>query len=82
LDGGIGSDVLQGGSGADELHGGVGSDVIRGGAGADSFVFKGADMLSGTDYLMDFNGGEGKVDGWRPARAPPAPTVAATECGT
>jgi Ca2+-binding RTX toxin-like protein len=59
LDGGIGNDVIQGGSGNDVLHGGVGSDVIRGGAGADSFVFKGADMLSGTDRLVDFNGGEG-----------------------
>jgi VCBS repeat-containing protein len=59
LDGGIGNDVIQGGNGADMLHGGVGSDVIKGGAGADSFVFKGADMLSGTDRLVDFNGGEG-----------------------
>ena len=59
LDGGIGNDVVQGGSGADVLHGGVGSDVIKGGAGADSFVFKGSDMLSGTDRLMDFNGAEG-----------------------
>jgi VCBS repeat-containing protein len=59
LDGGIGNDVIQGGSGADVLHGGVGSDVIKGGAGADSFVFKGADMLSGTDRLVDFNGADG-----------------------
>jgi Ca2+-binding RTX toxin-like protein len=63
LDGGIGNDVVQGGSGADVLHGGVGNDVIKGGAGADEFVFKGADMLSGTDRLVDFNGGEGTTVG-------------------
>ena len=59
LDGGIGKDQLQGGSGADDLSGGIGSDVIRGGAGADRFHFTGADMLSGTDKLVDFNGSEG-----------------------
>ena len=59
LDGGIGNDGIQGGSGADVLRGGVGNDVIKGGAGADEFVFKGSDMLSGTDRLMDFNGAEG-----------------------
>ena len=41
------------------LHGGVGSDVIKGGGGADQFIFNGADMLSGTDHLVDFNGAEG-----------------------
>ena len=59
LDGGIGNDLVQGGSGADVLHGGVGNDQIKGGAGADQFIFKGADMLSGTDQLLDFNGAEG-----------------------
>jgi len=59
LDGGIGNDLLQGGSGADVLYGGVGNDQIKGGAGADQFIFKGADMLSGTDQLLDFNGAEG-----------------------
>jgi len=59
LDGGIGKDQLQGGSGADDLSGGIGSDVIRGGAGADRFHFTGADMLTGTDKLVDFNGSEG-----------------------
>jgi Ca2+-binding RTX toxin-like protein len=59
LDGGIGNDLVQGGSGADVLYGGVGSDQIKGGAGADQFIFKGADMLSGTDQLLDFNGAEG-----------------------
>jgi Ca2+-binding RTX toxin-like protein len=59
LDGGIGNDLVQGGSGADVLYGGVGSDVIKGGAGADQFIFKGADMLSGSDRLLDFNGAEG-----------------------
>ena len=59
LDGGIGNDQVQGGSGADILHGGVGSDVIKGGGGADQFIFKGADMLSGSDRLVDFNGAEG-----------------------
>lgn len=59
LDGGIGNDLVQGGSGADVLHGGVGNDVIKGGSGADQFIFKGADMLSGTDRLVDFNGAEG-----------------------
>jgi Ca2+-binding RTX toxin-like protein len=33
--------------------------VIKGGAGADQFIFKGADMLSGSDRLLDFNGAEG-----------------------
>jgi Ca2+-binding RTX toxin-like protein len=59
LEGGIGKDQLQGGSGADNLSGGIGSDVIKGGAGADNFHFTGADMLSGTDKLVDFNGSEG-----------------------
>jgi VCBS repeat-containing protein len=59
LDGGIGNDLVQGGSGVDVLYGGVGSDVIKGGAGADQFIFKGADMLSGSDRLLDFNGAEG-----------------------
>ena len=59
LDGGIGDDALQGGSGADVLQGGVGDDVIKGCGGADQFIFKGADMLSGTDQLVDFNGAEG-----------------------
>ena len=59
LDGGIGNDTIQGGSGIDVLHGGVGSDVIKGGGGADQFIFNGADMLSGTDRLVDFNGAEG-----------------------
>ena len=59
LDGGIGNDLVQGGSGADVLYGGVGSDVIKGGGGADQFMFKGADMLSGSDRLLDFNGAEG-----------------------
>jgi Ca2+-binding RTX toxin-like protein len=59
LYGGIGNDQLQGGSGADNLSGGIGSDVIKGGAGADNFHFTGADMLSGTDKLVDFNGSEG-----------------------
>ena len=59
LDGGIGNDLVQGGSGADVLYGGVGSDVIKGGGGADQFIFKGADMLSGSDRLLDFNGAEG-----------------------
>lgn len=59
LEGGIGKDQLQGGSGDDDLSGGIGSDVIRGGAGADRFHFTGADMLSGTDKLVDFNGSEG-----------------------
>ena len=59
LDGGIGDDAVQGGSGADVLQGGVGDDVIKGGGGADQFIFKGADMLSGTDQLVDFNGAEG-----------------------
>jgi Ca2+-binding RTX toxin-like protein len=59
LEGGAGSDQLVGDAGNDRLNGGAGNDTLRGGAGNDVFVFtKG----SGIDLVMDFTGGQDKID--------------------
>jgi len=63
--GGAGNDTLYGGQGDDTIHGDSGDDLISGDlgndhmfgdAGADSFAFR---RGSGSDFVDDFNGGEG-----------------------
>lgn len=64
-----GTAVLQGTAGNDTLTGSLGSDTIIGGAGRDTFVFKAADVKSGSvDVLADFKAAEDRLDltGLRP----------------
>lgn len=64
-DGGAGNDVVRGGqdndsisggAGADFMSGDKGSDTVSGGAGADIFHIS---SDAGSDYVLDFNLGEG-----------------------
>jgi Ca2+-binding RTX toxin-like protein len=56
LNGGIGDDLLLGGAGRDTLSTSAGNDTLVG--GADSDVFR-ADVVSGIDVIVDFNGQPG-----------------------
>lgn len=69
IEGTQGNDVIVGTRGNDVIRGGLGSDTVIGGQGRDTFVFKAADVKSGTaDILPDFNAYEDKLDltGMRP----------------
>jgi Ca2+-binding RTX toxin-like protein len=56
VEGGDGTDTLQGDAGTDTLVGGRGADILRGGAGVDQFVLVApADSArAAPDRLMDF----------------------------
>ncbi|WP_165356502.1 calcium-binding protein [Sphingosinicella sp. BN140058] len=56
-----GSDTLFGDRGNDRLYGGPDSDVLFGGSGADQFVFKGPEMASGSDTVLDFEPGVDRI---------------------
>ncbi len=61
LQGGAGRDILRGGGGDDILRGGAGDDILRGGDGADTFVWRLADVPTGTlvtDIVKDFGPGD------------------------
>lgn len=75
IDGGAGNDLLRGGNRADTITGGSGSDkimglggadMLSGGAGADQFrILFATDSGTGAgnrDILLDFRGGEDKLD--------------------
>ena len=68
ITGSEGNDFIRGGSGDDVLNGGLGDDIIRGGngfdfltgqGGADSFYWTHDQIDNNTDYITDFNFGEG-----------------------
>ena len=53
--------MIDGGAGDDTINGGGGADELWGGAGADTFVFKNpgeVTTVSGSDAIMDFDGGD------------------------
>ncbi|MPT49037.1 MAG: calcium-binding protein [Sphingobium sp.] len=57
--GGSGNDTLYGREGDDWLYGQAGDDFLSGGSGNDYFVFQPGD---GSDYLLDFEEGNGVGD--------------------
>ncbi|WP_067517441.1 VCBS domain-containing protein [Endozoicomonas ascidiicola] len=58
LSGDQGDDTINGGAGKDFIDGGTGNDTLSGGEGGDLFIFKIADLLTGstvqTDTITDF----------------------------
>ena len=64
LIGGALNDKLYGNEGNDVLIGGIGTDTLSGGIGADTYVMSKADMATGSDSLLDFDGvGDGAIAG-------------------
>jgi hypothetical protein len=62
LTGGAGADSLSGGVGNDTLNGGLGNDVLNGGSGSDHFVFDKSLAVGVVDTILDFVGGEDRID--------------------
>ena len=61
LYGGADADNLQGQDGDDILEGNAGADTLTGGAGADRYVFKAADIGTGSDTISGFSLTDGDV---------------------
>ena len=55
LSGDSGKDTLYGGAGNDKLSGDSGNDTLYGGADNDTFIYR---ANQGTDYIMDYSGGD------------------------
>ena len=61
--GGSGSNFYKGEGGDDSLTGGSNVDQLFGGSGADTFIFDALTAFSASDWIKDFNVGEGdKID--------------------
>jgi hypothetical protein len=54
-----GADTLNGGAGDDYLVGGSGADVLTGGTGSDTFAWRGGELGTGVDTILDFTAGVG-----------------------